>query len=152
MFAWLLGAGASQSAGLPTATDIIWDLKRRYYCSEEHQEISANDLQNSAIKEKIDAFMVSHGFRGTNDPTAYSRSFELIFGDDYERQRNYLHAILSEKNSSLTLGHRAFAGLIASGVIKTVFTTNFDTVVERALAEVAGKDIAAVSSGRCLRC
>jgi hypothetical protein len=143
MFAWLLGAGASQSAGLPTATDVIWDLKRRYYCSEEHQEISANDLQNSAIREKIDAFMASRDFPGTSDPTAYSRSFELIFGDDHERQRNYLQAVLSEKNSSLTLGHRAFAGLIASGVIKTVFTTNFDTVVERALAEVAGKDIAA---------
>ena len=45
---WLLGAGASQSAGLPTATDIIWDLKRRFYCSEEQQAISANDLQNNA--------------------------------------------------------------------------------------------------------
>jgi hypothetical protein len=31
-----------------------------------------------------------------------------------------LHAILSEKNSSLTLGHRAFAGLVASGIIKAV--------------------------------
>jgi SIR2-like domain len=143
MFAWLLGAGASQSAGLPTATDVIWDLKRRYYCSEEQQEISANDLQNSAIREKIDAFMVSRGFPDITDPAGYSRSFELIFGEDHERQRNYLQAILSEKNSSLTLGHRAFAGMIASGVIKTVFTTNFDTVIERALAEVAGKDIAA---------
>lgn len=142
MFTWLLGAGASQSAGLPTATDVIWDLKRRFYCSEEQQAISANDLQNGAIKEKIDAFMASRGFPSTGDPTAYSRSFELIFGVDHERQRNYLQGILSEKNSSLTLGHRAFAGLIASSLIKIVFTTNFDTVVERALAEVAGKDIA----------
>lgn len=86
--------------------------------------------------------MSSRGFPATSDPTAYSRSFELIFGTDAERQRNYLHGILSEKNSSLTLGHRTFAGLIASGWIKAVFTTNFDTVVERALAEVAGKDIA----------
>src|SRR6186713_3034636 len=42
--AWLLRAGASQSAGPPTATDIIWNLKRRFYCSEEQQAISANDL------------------------------------------------------------------------------------------------------------
>ena len=33
-FVWFLGAGTSRSAGLPTATDIIWDLKRRYYCVE----------------------------------------------------------------------------------------------------------------------
>jgi hypothetical protein len=68
MFSWLLGAGASQSAGLPTAIDIIWDLKRRYYCSEEHQDISSNDLQNSAVKEKIDAFMLSRGFLATSAP------------------------------------------------------------------------------------
>jgi len=142
MLSWFLGAGASQSAGLPTAVDVIWDLKRRYYCSEEQQNISANDLQNAAIKEKIDAFMVSRGFPATSDPSAYTRSFELVFGTDYDRQSRYLQGILSEKNSSLTLGHRAFAGLIASGAIKAVFTTNFDTVVERAVAEVAGRDIA----------
>src|SRR5438045_3250851 len=33
--AWFLGAGTSAVAGLPTATDIIWGLKRRYYCREE---------------------------------------------------------------------------------------------------------------------
>ena len=36
-YAWFLGAGASRAAGLPTATDIIWDLKRRQYCREENQ-------------------------------------------------------------------------------------------------------------------
>src|ERR1035441_3585246 len=34
-FAWFLGAGASATAGLPTAADILWDLKRRYYSREE---------------------------------------------------------------------------------------------------------------------
>ena len=29
---WFLGAGTSRSAGMPTATDLIWDLKLRYYC------------------------------------------------------------------------------------------------------------------------
>ena len=27
-FMWFLGAGAPRSAGLPTAYDIIWDLKK----------------------------------------------------------------------------------------------------------------------------
>lgn len=26
-FAWFLGAGTSRAAGLPTATDILWDIK-----------------------------------------------------------------------------------------------------------------------------
>lgn len=143
MFAWMLGAGTSQSAGLPTAWDIIWDLKRRYYCSEEHQEVSSNDLQNAAVREKIESYLMSRGFPASSDPTAYSRSFELIFGADLERQSRYLQAKLSEKVSSLTVGHRIFGGLFSMGAIKVVFTTNFDTVVERAVAEVTGKSLAA---------
>jgi hypothetical protein len=46
-FAWFIGAGASATAGLPTATD-MWDMKRRYYCREENQDISRQDLQNEA--------------------------------------------------------------------------------------------------------
>lgn len=139
----MLGAGTSQSAGLPTAWDIIWDLKRRYYCSEEHQEVSSNDLQNAAVREKIEFYLMSRGFPASSDPTAYSRSFELIFGADLERQSRYLQAKLSEKASSLTVGHRIFGGLFSMGAIKVVFTTNFDTVVERAVAEVTGKSLAA---------
>jgi len=67
----------------------------------------------------------------------------LIFGTDLERQSRYLQAKLSEKASSLTLGHRIFGGLFTTGAIKVVFTTNFDTVVERAVAEVTGKSLAA---------
>lgn len=141
-FAWFLGAGASHSAGLPTAIDLIWDIKRRRYCRDENQAVSPNDLQNSAVRIKIDNYMMSKGFPSTDDPAAYTRTFELEFGDDYERQRQYLRAILSEDVSSLTLGHRILGGLISSGRTSVAFTTNFDTVVERAAAEVGGKAIA----------
>ncbi len=60
--AWFLGAGASRTAGLPTATDIIWDLKRRYYCQQENQEISRQDIQNEAVRQRIQGFMESRGF------------------------------------------------------------------------------------------
>ena len=141
-FGWFLGAGASQSAGLATAVDLIWDIRRRRYCRDESQAVSPNDLQNSAVRIKIDDYMVSKGFPSSEDPSAYTQTFELEFGTDYERQRKYLYGVLSEDKSSLTLGHRIFAGLLASGRIKVVFTTNFDTVVERGVAEVGGKAIA----------
>lgn len=32
-FAWFLGAGASRTAGLPAATDTLWDIGRRYNSS-----------------------------------------------------------------------------------------------------------------------
>lgn len=61
-FAWFLGAGASRMSGLPTATDIIWDLKRRHYAREENQEITRQDMQNDAVQARIQSFMDSHGF------------------------------------------------------------------------------------------
>jgi hypothetical protein len=61
-FSWFLGAGASRSAGLPTASDVLWIMKRRYYSTQEHQDISRQDIQNDAIRARIQSFMVSRGF------------------------------------------------------------------------------------------
>ena len=141
-FAWFLGAGASQSAGLPTAWDIIWDLKRRYYTTEEDQIVPPNDIQNAAVREKIQSYMVSKGFPEEGSPEEYTTYFELIFGNDKERQRRYVSAILADDKASLSLGHRVLAALICSKITKAVFTTNFDNIVERAVAEVGGQSLA----------
>lgn len=142
-FAWFLGAGASRSSGLPTATDIIWDLKRRYYCQEESQDVSRQDIQNEAVRARIQAFMEARGFPEQWADEEYSTYFEKIFGEDKERQRRYLKAILSEERVSLSVGNRVLGAMLSSGLSRIVFTTNFDSVVEKAVAEVAGQSISA---------
>tara|TARA_R110002073_G_scaffold232347_1_gene393441 strand:- start:8945 stop:10708 length:1764 start_codon:yes stop_codon:yes gene_type:complete len=140
-FAWFLGAGASRNSGLPTATDIIWDLKKRHYCKEENQEIEQQDIQNPAIRERIQQFMDSREFPPLWADNEYTAYFRKIFGDDKERQRKYLKAILSEERVSLSVGNRVLAALMSDQKCRAVFTTNFDTVVENAIAEVSGKSI-----------
>jgi hypothetical protein len=103
-FAWFLGAGASATAGLPTATDVIWDLKRRFYRREENQDISRQDMQNEPVRARIQAFMESRGFPELWAADEYTAYFEKIFGDDKERQRRYLKAILSEEHVTLSVG------------------------------------------------
>ena len=142
-FAWFLGAGASRSAGLPTATDIMWDLKRRHYCREENQEIERQDVQNEAVQARIQSFMDAKGFPEQWADDEYVIYFEKIFGADRERQRRYLRAMLSEERVSLSVGNRVLGALIASGLSRAVFTTNFDSVVEKSVAEVGEKSIAA---------
>src|ERR1700730_9308585 len=105
-FAWFLGAGASRSAGLPTATDIIWDLKRQYYCREENQEIRRQDVQNSAVRDRIQSFLEGRGFPGQWADNEYAVYFEKMFDDDKERQRKYLRRILSEDLVTLSVGNR----------------------------------------------
>ncbi len=56
---WFLGAGTSRSAGLPTANDIIWDLKLKYYSGQENHDVKAHDINNKAIMSKIQSFLDS---------------------------------------------------------------------------------------------
>jgi hypothetical protein len=142
-FAWFIGAGASAVAGLPTAWDIIWDLKRRYYCREENQDISRQDVQLAAIRTRIQSYMLSKGFPDEGNPGEYTTYFEKIFGQNKERQRQYLTVMLSEDKVTLSIGNRVLGALLATGRTRAVFTTNFDTVVERAVAEVAGRSVSA---------
>jgi hypothetical protein len=142
-FAWFLGAGTSAVAGLPTAWDVMWDLKRRYYCREENQDISRQDVQIEAIRARIQSYMAGRGFPQEGAPSEYTTYFELIFGEDRERQRQYLKGILSEDKVTLSIGNRVLGALLATGRCRAVFTTNFDTVVERAVAEVSGKSLMA---------
>jgi hypothetical protein len=142
-FAWMIGAGASRMSGLPTASDIIGDLKRRYYCQQENAEISLQDMHNEAIQARIQSYMDARGFPPLWSAEEYSGYFDKIFGADKERQRNYLHAILSEDKVRLTVGNRVVAAMLAVGYMRALFTTNFDSVVEQALAEVSGRSLAA---------
>lgn len=142
-FAWLIGAGASRAAGLPTASDLIWDMKKRYYAREEGQEISRQDVQNRAVRDRIQSFMISGGFPQEGDEGEYVLYFEKIFGDDKQRQRKYLAAALSEEKVTLSIGNRVLAALMAQKLARVVFTTNFDTVVEHAMAEVSGASLSA---------
>lgn len=144
-FAWFLGAGASRTAGLPTASDIIWDLKRRYYRQEENREVSPQDIQNDAIRTRIQEFMDARGFPPLWADEEYSRYFEKIFGDDRERQRRYLRAMLAEDAVTLSVGNRVLAALMIAGLCRVVFTTNFDSVVEKSVAEVGGNALQAYS-------
>lgn len=144
-FAWFLGAGASRTAGLPTAGDIIWDLKRRYYRQEENRDVSPQDIQNDAVRARIQEFMDARGFPPLWADEEYSTYFEKIFGDDRDRQRRYLKGILSEDKVALSVGNRVLAALMVAGLCRAVFTTNFDTVVEKAVAEVGQVSLQAYS-------
>lgn len=140
---WFLGAGTSRTAGMPTATDIIWDLKQRYYCIEENQDIQSHDINNENIKRNIQGYLDSKDFPTLGSPEEYSFYFDLIFKTDYSEQQKYLSAQLSGDKISLNIGHRVIAALLEMKKAPMVFTTNFDTVIERAYAAVTGKDLAA---------
>ena len=140
-YAWFLGAGASRTAGLPTAMDVIWDLKRHYYCRNENQDVARQDLHNSAVRDRIQSYCDACGFPPQWTDDEYTAYFERIFGEDKEGQRQYLKRTLGEQHTSLGVGNRVFGALMAAGLARVAFTTNFDTVVEKAVAEMGHRSL-----------
>ncbi|MEX2485001.1 MAG: SIR2 family protein [Brumimicrobium sp.] len=138
---WFLGAGTSRSANMPTATDLIWDLKLRHYCAEQGEDIKSHDINNNAIKTKVQGYMDSRGYPKLWSPEEYSFYFELAFGKNYQLQQKYLSDKLSNEHISLNIGHRALAGLLGSKKAKVVFTTNFDEVIEKSYAQVTSQNL-----------
>lgn len=130
-------------SGLPTANDIIGDLKRRHYCQQENAEISLQDMHCEAVRARVQSYMDARGFPALWSSEEYSGYFDKIFGTDKERQRNYIQAVLSENKVKLTVGNRVVAAMLVAGYMRALFTTNFDSVVERAFAEVSGRSLAA---------
>jgi hypothetical protein len=138
---WFLGAGTSRTAGMPTATDIVWDLKRKYYCLQENQTIQTHDINNKAVRGKIQSYMDSKGFPSLWTPEEYSFYFDLTFGRDYDSQQKYIKDQMDSKKISLNIGHRVLAAFLEMGITRVVFTTNFDEVMETAFAAVTGKNL-----------
>lgn len=84
--AWLLGAGASAAAGLPTASQIRDDLLLRVY-AERHNLVRQNLHPNDpSVRAALDQY-----FNGRNGMAAfgadddYSRAFELALPDEGSR-------------------------------------------------------------------
>jgi hypothetical protein len=53
---WFLGAGASRTAGIKTAGDMIWEFKQKLYCSEKRVPLSfITDPGEPAVQYKLQA-------------------------------------------------------------------------------------------------
>lgn len=127
---WLLGAGASAAAGVPTAGHIVADLLARLYAD-------AHDLVRDELDTSDPAVWVAvtHYYDGANgmppagDPSDYSTAFELALPDDGPR-RQYLRALLAGHTPSF--GQRVLGAFLTQGLTDLVFTTNFDELIELA--------------------
>lgn len=139
---WFLGAGATRTAGMPTAADIILDLKRKYYCLQENQNLQTHELSNQAIRRKIQDYLDSRGFPNAQSPDEYSFYFDLTFGTDSAAQQRYISDQLNSTKISLNIGHRILAAFLEMGLARIIFTTNFDEVIETAFSFVADRNLA----------
>lgn len=134
---WFVGAGASASAGVPTAGDMIWDFKQRLFVSQRHASPkSVADLSSPAIRAQLQQHVDSLGnlpAAGSDDE--YAAMFEAVFPAERDRQ-SYIAAKVEGAKPSY--GHIALASFMKAGRCPIVWTTNFDPLNADACARVYG--------------
>ena len=134
---WLLGAGSSAAAGIPTAHDMIWDFKRTIYCSEQKKPLkSCQDLADKALQLRIQEYLdTTQKFPPNNSISEYSDLFEYVYLAEADRRR-YINNMLIGIRASY--GHKALAALLKADKARIVWTTNFDTLIEDTAIEFFG--------------
>jgi hypothetical protein len=134
---WFLGAGASRSAGIKTAGDIIWDFKQSLYRSQNKLAPSSiTDPGDPTVRQKLQQYfddLGSYPAAGAEDE--YAGYFEATYPSASDR-RAYLDNLITQGKPSY--GHLALALLMQENCCRILWTTNFDKTVEDAAAKVFG--------------
>lgn len=123
-FSVLLGAGASVTSGIRSGQDLIMHWKTEIYKD-------MNDASNvgELTTEKINAFFDSTRLDWYDKSNPYSSLFEKQF--DLQRQRRiFVEKEVANKNPSI--GYAYLVRLIDEGYFNTIFTTNFDDLLNEA--------------------
>lgn len=132
---WLLGAGASAAAGIPTAWHMVWEFKQRLFVHQRKvSPKSVSDLSNPSVRALLQGHIDSAGtLPGLESVEEYAELFEAVYPAEADR-RAYIAAKTSGARPSY--GHLVLATLMKAGRTKLVWTTNFDHLVADACAKV----------------
>ena len=132
---WLLGAGASAAAGIPTAWDMIWEFKQQLYVSQRRVSLKVvSDLANPAVQRELQSFIDQLGAQpAMGAPDEYAALFELVYASEADR-RTYIAGKVSGAKPSY--GHLALATLMKADRARLIWTTNFDPLIADACAKV----------------
>lgn len=132
---WLLGAGCSASAGIPTASDMIWQFKQHLYTSQmKVNPVVVDNLSDPGVRSRLQAHIdLSPDPPTPGSPDEYAVLFEMAYPAESDR-RAFLDAKM--KAAKPSVGHIGLAMLMQAGLTNLVWTTNFDTMMEDACAKV----------------
>ena len=128
--AWLLGAGASADAGVPTAGQLIDELLAILYCSENgirHADLTRDPRWQQRVRGFYDG---RYGLPAWADAAFYSAIFEKVYPDRDARARFIMDRLAGRRPHP---GQHTLAALVAAGLAPVLITTNFDTLLEDAI-------------------
>ena len=129
----LIGAGASISSGLPSATRCIWEWKRNIFLTNNPGlENQFKELSLPNVREGIQQWLDDQGhFPPDGAPDEYGFYIQHCFPIEADRRRYFQNKIRSSRPH---IGYILLCHLAEAGCVHSVWSTNFDGLVARAAA------------------
>ncbi len=131
-FAFILGAGASVSSGIPAASTLVREWVALLYerNRDKHKYKDEKEWAESAD------FPI-HGFELNNAAKHYSQVYDECFRDD--RDLGFYTLEESMRGARPHIGYSILAKILVDTDHKVVITTNFDDLVAQALLTYTGE-------------
>jgi len=148
----LLGAGASISSNVPSGANCVWQWKRSIFLSNHPGvEQSFDELSLGSVQERIQLWLDTQpGFPSSHAPEEYGFYIERCYPVVDDRRAFFQRHVQAARPSG---GYRLAARLAQANLIRSVWTTNFDGLMPRALADtsVTPVDVGLDSANRVIR-
>ncbi len=134
--ALFLGAGASITSGVPSATMCTWEWKRGIFLTRNPGlETQFPDFSMPSTQQKIQRWLDAQGgYPPVGADEEYGFYAERAYPIASDRRR-YFQGLASQTKPHI--GYRLLALLAESEIVKSVWTTNFDGLSARAAQEGA---------------
>ena len=129
----LLGAGASISSGMPSAQRCIWEWKQDIFITNNPTlRESVGELSLPGTRQRIQRWLDQRGTYPTDGhPDEYSFYAKECYPTGQDRRAFFQSYVAKAKPHT---GYRLLPLLAKAGLIRSVWTTNFDGMVSRASA------------------
>lgn len=129
----LLGAGASISSGMPSAQRCIWEWKQDIFVTNNPTlRESVGELSLPGTRRRIQRWLEQRGtYPAEGDPDEYSFYAAECYPTSQDRRAFFQTYVAKSKPHS---GYRLLALLAKAGLLRSVWTTNFDSLVARSCA------------------
>ncbi|MCB1204411.1 MAG: SIR2 family protein [Verrucomicrobiae bacterium] len=129
----LLGAGASISSGMPSAQRCIWEWKQDIFVTNNPTlRETVGELSLPGTRQRIQRWLDQRGNHPVEgDSDEYSFFAEACYPTVQDRRAYFEPYVAKAKPHT---GYRLLAQLSKAGLVRSVWTTNFDGLVARASA------------------
>ncbi|MGN0186527.1 MAG: SIR2 family protein [Paludibacteraceae bacterium] len=132
---FLIGAGASITSGIQSAVDCIWEWKKDIYCSNNYD--ASKSIQNykvETIQKIIQEWLNRQGsYPQLGDENEYSFYAEKAYPIEGDRVKYFTGL---SKDKSPYIGYKLLCLLNKFGIVKSVWSTNFDGLIPRAAQQL----------------